>query len=267
MRTEFLNGIEQAKHAKSVQQQSWFGNHVSNPDAKLRLFCFPYAGGDQVFRRWEQHLPETVELYSVRLPGRGMRLKEPPFTSMVPLVRAIAENIIPLLDKPFALFGHSMGAKTSFELARELKRTYDINPVHLFVGGSSSPEIVPSTPPTYDLPDPEFIESLRKLNGTPREVLENQELIQIILPILRADITLCQTYTYSPGPALDCPITVYSGLEDQEVDREGLEAWRKQTNSSFSLYQLPGDHFFLRTSQTLLLNLLSRELRALTDTI
>ena len=186
---------------------------------------------------------------------------------MLPLVQAIAENIIPLSEKPFALFGHSMGARVSFELTRELQRTHGIKPAHLFVGGSCSPEIVPSAPPTYNLPDPEFIESLRKLNGTPRGVLENPELLQIVLPILRADITLCQTYVYSPGPPLDCPITVYSGLEDQEVDREGLEAWRKQTTSTFSLYQLPGDHFFLRTSQSLLLNLLSRELRSLTEQV
>jgi medium-chain acyl-[acyl-carrier-protein] hydrolase len=228
------------------------------------LFCFPYAGGTaQIYRPWASSLPSTVEVYLINLPGRGMRLHERTFTQMSPMVQEIANVLLPVLDKPFAFFGHSMGALISFELAHHLRSENGLSPAQLFVSGRRAPQIPDTDPPTHELPDAEFIEELRRLNGTPKEVLEHPELMQIMLPVLRSDFAICQTYAYEPRPILDCPITAYGGLLDEDVSREQLEAWGKQTSALFKMRLLPGDHFFIHTAQSLLLEALTHELNLL----
>jgi medium-chain acyl-[acyl-carrier-protein] hydrolase len=227
----------------------------------LRLLCFPYAGGAaNIFRAWADSLPATVEVCAVQLPGRGGRLLEPPFTDLLLLVRTAAQELLPFLDRPFAFFGHSMGATISYELAQLLRKDYNIEPLHLFASGRCAPQLPDEQPVTYDLPEPKFLEELRQLNGTPAEVLEHPELIELLLPVLRADFELIQTHVYSPKPPLDCPITAFGGVEDKEVRREQLDAWREQTRARFSLQMFPGDHFFLHTAQPLLLESVAREL-------
>jgi medium-chain acyl-[acyl-carrier-protein] hydrolase len=147
------------------------------------------------------------------------------------MVKSISEVIEPHLDKPFAFFGHSMGAMISHDLARALRRKYGVEPVHLFVSGRRAPQMPRTRKTTYDLPEPEFIEELRRLNGTPQEVLDQPELMQLMIPLLRADFSVCQTYQYEPEPPLTCPITVFGGLED-ETTREELVGWRAQTSAA-----------------------------------
>lgn len=213
-----------------------------------------------VYRAWADCLPQSIEVCPIQLPGRGNRLKEPAYTKLSFLVDKLASALTPYLDKPFAFFGHSMGAKISFELARELKKRTGLEPVHLFASGCRAPHIAYTDPTTFDLPEDEFIEKLRWLNGTPREALENQELMQILAPILRADFKVVQTYVYSTGAPLGCPITVFGGIQDPEISREHLEAWKDHTASSFSLHMLPGDHFFLHSVQPHLLRAVAQSL-------
>ena len=237
-----------------------------NSEAKLRLFCFPYAGGgDQVYRKWADQLPEIVETYLVQLPGRGSRLLEKPFTNLVELSKSLAGAILSYLDKPFIFFGHSMGAMVSFELARQLRRG-GLEPMHIFASGCHAPQI-PDSNVLHDLPESELVKELHRLNGTPKEVLENRELLSIILPALRADCMMTETYVYTNEPPLSSPITVFGGLRDPLVKREELEAWREQTNASFSLRMLEGDHFFLHTSTPVLLSSLSKELHQLASSL
>jgi len=239
----------------------WLVTPRENPSARVRLFCFPYAGGSVLtFYRWPASLPAGVEVCAVQLPGRGNRLREKPFGSLLPLVRAITPALLRYLDKPFAFFGHSMGAMISFELARHLRRDFGLLPAHLFMSGRRAPQIERPERGTYDLPESEFLDSLRDLNGTPREVLEHRELMQLMSPLLRADFAICQTYSYLHEPPLECPLTAFGGLSDREVGREQMEAWREQTSASFILRMLPGDHFFLDSAQATLLSLLSHEL-------
>lgn len=186
-----------------------------------------------------------------------------PFTRLSPLVQAIAHALLPHLDKRFAFFGHSMGGLISFELARLLRRDYGLSPVHLFVSGCSAPQIPDSDPPIHALPEPAFLEELFRLNGTPEAVLENAELMQLLLPTLRADFAVLETYVYAPEPPLNCPITAFGGLQDREVSCDCLEAWREQTNATFSLQVFSGDHFFLHSAQPLLLQVLFQELHQL----
>jgi medium-chain acyl-[acyl-carrier-protein] hydrolase len=245
-------------------KNNWVSFPRPNPDAALRIFFFPYAGGNSLmYRTWPEHLPASVEVCAVQLPGREARLREPSYRDLPPLVEALADALPPHLDKPFAFFGHSMGALISFELSRELRRRGGPTPSHLFVSGHRAPQIETDVPPTYDLPTPEFLEEIRRFNGTPREVLEHPELMQLFLPLLRSDFALCQTYVYRPEPPLDCPINVYGGVEDRDVPREHLEAWREQTSAAFTLRMFPGDHFFLRKFQPLLLDTFSQQLMTL----
>jgi medium-chain acyl-[acyl-carrier-protein] hydrolase len=226
------------------------------------LFCFPYAGGAaSVFRNWSDGLPADVELCPVQLPGRGTRLTEPPYSRLSLLVEALAEAILPLLDKPFAFFGHSLGSLVSFELARELRAKHQARPVRLFVSAGPAPQIPHRGLPIHNLPEREFAAELRRLNGTPDELLDHRELMDIVIPSLRADFALYESYRYSAGPPLDCPISTFGGLSDQKVSHRDLEAWRDQTTVSFSIRMFPGDHFFLKTTQPLLLRALSQELR------
>ena len=240
--------------------KQWFVNYRPNPQAGLRLFCFPYAGGGAgIFRAWPASLPSYIEVYAAQLPGCGARIAEPPFTHISAMVESIADGLRPHLGKPFAFFGHSMGAIIGFELARLLRREDSPGPLHLFVSGHPAPQLPVDFRRTYDLPEQELIEELRRLNGTPPEVLAQPELMQLMLPILRADFEVCQTYECSPEPPLDCPVTVFGGTDDGETGRERLEPWREQTTAPFSLMMLPGDHFFLNGAQSQILRVVDQQ--------
>lgn len=235
------------------QSKSWIFRTKPLPQASLRLFCFPYAGASSIiFRPGAGSLPANIELCPVELPGRGTQIKSPPFTCMEALVSGIAPMLLPYLDKPFAFFGHSMGGLLSFELARYLRKQYDKKAVHLFVSASRAPQIPSSKPPIHALPDNEFKQELHRLNGTPASVLQNDELMQLFIPVLKADFAVLETYVYTQEPPLECPIVAFGGLEDREVSLTELEGWRSQTQSSFKLQLFPGDHFFIHSAQSLL---------------
>lgn len=245
---------------------SWVTCPKPNPQAKLRLFCFPYAGsGALSFRTWSDSLPLTVEVCPIELPGRGSRLRESPFSQLYPLIQELVRALHPYLDKPFAFFGHSLGGLVSFELAHQVRRDYGLNPVHLFVSACRAPQIPALRPPIHALPEPAFLDELRRLNGTPKTVMENAELMQLLLPTLRADFAVLETYVYTPKPLLDCPISGFGGLQDREVSCDELEAWREQTTAAFSLQMLPGDHFFLHSARSLLLQSLSHKLHQIVN--
>lgn len=245
---------------------SWFITLKPNPRARLRLFCFPYAGsGAKIYHTWAEQLPSDVEVYLARLPGREGRLREVPLTRLTSLVDLINSEIRPLLNKPFAFFGHSMGAIVAFELARILRRENGLEAEHLFISGRRAPQLPRDEPITYHLPDPEFTQALRDLNGTPNAVLEHPELMNLMMPLLRADFEVCQTYSFEPQAPLTCSMTIFGGLQDRDVPRESLVAWREQTTSPCNVRMLPGDHFFLHSSQALLLRVLNRELQTLSQ--
>ena len=232
-----------------------------NPAASLRLFCIPYAGGSPlVFADWPADLPPDVEVGLIQLPGRGMRLSQPPYTRVAPLIESLLPALQPFLDRPFAFFGHSMGSLISFELTRALQKI-GLEPEVLFLSGRQAPPLRDRTSVTYDLPEPQFIEELRHLNGTPPEILDHPELMKLLVPLLRADFEFCQTYVYQPGPPLACPISVFGGVDDNEVNQEELEGWRAYTTAAFSLRMLPGDHFFIRSARSQLLRLISEDLK------
>jgi|SRR5579859_4299095 len=225
----------------------WFDHLSRSKTPSLRLFCFPYAGGSaEVYRGWQRWFPAQIDICPVHLPGRGKRMTEQAFTRIVPLVNAIADHVGPLTGSPYALYGHSMGALIAFELAHELLRRRCAGPQHLFVSGHRAPQRPRTGRALFRLPHDEFIGELGKLNGTPREVLDNPELMELFIGPLRADFEIVDTYEYHPAAQLPCPITVYGGLEDKEVPAESCRAWQEQTSASCKVRMVSGDHFFIR---------------------
>lgn len=226
-----------------------------------RLFCFPYAGGGaSIYRQWAGKLPAWIEVCALQLPGRENRMSEPGYTQMKVAIAEVVETIHPLLDKPFYLFGHSMGSAISFELARFLRRHNLAQPKHLFVSAKRSPQLPRIKEPIYALPDHEFVANIKEFGGTPDEVFKNEELMDLFLPLLRTDFTLLETYKYVPELPLAYPISAYCGTDDKEVSEESMAGWQKLTSSSFKLEMIPGNHFFINSQQNLLLKYIAREI-------
>lgn len=239
---------------------------VPNAEARLRLFCFPFAGARaSTFNSWLDKLPTAlrleIELCPIQLPGRETNRSELLFTRLSPLVEALVPAFGSNLDKPFLFFGHSMGALVSFELARQFRRHQLPGPVHLVVSGYPAPQLPSRHPNIHHLPDSEFLAKIRNLGGTPDAALDDSELMELCLPVLRADFETCETYTYADDEPLDCSITAFGGNDDRKVSREELSAWQEQTRRPFSLRMFPGDHFFLLSAHLPVLLALAQDLR------
>lgn len=229
----------------STPGNPWFPGAGSDPGARLRLFCFPHAGaGAAAFNAWREFLPCEISLAPARPPGRESRLSETPFRNMELLTEALAGAIAPLLDKPFALYGHSMGAAVAFELARLLRRRQQPGPVCLLVSGARAPQFRLGHVPGPEPSDAELVEQLRRLQGVPSGILENPEMMALLMPALRADTVLYRGYVYQPEAPLDCPIHAFGGRDDPNVTAEHLAAWGAQTSGPFRLQRFPGGHFF-----------------------
>jgi medium-chain acyl-[acyl-carrier-protein] hydrolase len=242
----------------------WLAYREVNPRARRRLFCFPYAGGGaSAYRGWAAALPADLEVCPVQLPARESRLREAAFERPAPLVAALAEALQSHLDLPFAFFGHSMGAMIAFELTRELRRRGGPQPLHIFVSARRAPQVPAREEAIHDLPEPEFLAKLRELNGTPEEVLQHAELMRLLMPVLRADFAVNETYVYRLEAPLDAGISAFGGLGDVEVTREDLALWSEHTRGPFRLRMLPGDHFFLHGARDLIAESVARDLAEL----
>jgi len=235
-----------------------------NPNARLRLFCFPYAGGGAgIYRQWPNKLQTDLEIVGIELPGRGSRIREQPLNQLGPLIELAAQAMVPYLDRPYAFFGHSMGSLMSFEMARYLRRhqPHGLQPSHLFVAGRCAPQCETEKLLVHTLSDEELLNEIRRLNGTRPEILANPELMTLVLPLLRADFAVWETYVYKHDERLACPISAYGGLRDPDTTRTQIAAWGEQTSASFRITMFPGDHFFIHADERLMLQTLARELR------
>lgn len=234
----------------------------ARPDARLRLFCAPYAGGGaSIYRQWPQALPETVEVCAVQPPGREQYIAKTPFTNLPDLVTWLGTEISPWLDRPYLLFGHSMGAFICFELARHLRLLGKPQPERLYVSGARAPHIPDPHPSMHQLNDTAFRHELHQLEGTPDAILQHAELMELLLPLLRADFSICETYTYHDEAPLTCPLSVFGGSNDPRVPYQHLVAWRQHTQSAFQVRVLEGRHFFIHSAAQNLLNTLAQDVQ------
>ena len=223
----------------------WLRPFAPNPYANLRLFCFPHAGGGALsFRPWAALFPSEIELCPIQLPGREDRFRETPYTNVDALVRALTQVLYPYeLARPFALFGHSMGALIAYELAHTLEDQYGMSPVQLFVSARSAPHLPHPGPCLYTLPPDEFVAQLRMLKGTPDELLVDAD--PVWLQRLRADFELNEAYQPRPRTPLSVSIAAFAGRTDPRVSVADMQAWSKHTCRSFALREFESDHFFV----------------------
>ena len=245
---------------------SWFSPdpRTGRRDPKARLFLLPYAGGGAgIYRAWPALLPAALEVRAVQLPGRERRFAEPPVAGMEALLDALVPAIEPLLDRPYALFGHSMGAAIAHALTLRLTAAGHPPPAFLAPSGRDAPHAArPDRPSLHTLPEEAFLAALRRLGGTPPEVLADRELLALVLPVLRADFALVAGYRPGPRPmVLPCPIVAYGGAEDAETTPTGLAAWADCAPAGLSrLTIFPGGHFFMSERRDALIADLTREL-------
>lgn len=228
---------------------NWYLRPRPNPAARWRLIYFPYAGsGVAPAVRWATQLDSQFELCLVKLPGRESRMKEAAFVRMEPLVAELDAALTPLLDRPFAFFGHSMGALLAFELTRRLRRRGAALPRALFVSGRDAPQMPDTSARIHHLPDTDFLTQLRArfATGIPDAVWQNEDVMRFFLPTLRADFAVIETYLYRPEQPLPLPIVAFGSRADDEISADGITAWQQQTSAAFAEQWFDGDHFYLQ---------------------
>ncbi len=247
--------------ATNRKRSKWLCLSPSLGQSIGRLFCLPYAGGGAAaYYPWIGRIPPGIDLVRILLPGRETRLREPLFSRLEPLVATLVEELIPWIERPFAVYGHSIGTLLAFELVRELRRRYKVLPTHLFVSGYRAPHLPPFEAPISHLPDADFIGRVRQYGGIPDPVAKNQELMEIFLPILRADFEISETYVYREESPLECPISAFGGLADPKITCDKINAWSLHTSMLFSSHLFPGGHFFIQDSEPLVLERINHEL-------
>ena len=244
---------------------TWIRCFEARPQARLRLFCFPYAGaGASVYRLWHTDLPRTVEVHALQLPGRETRLHEAPLTRMSDVVAGAVQALQPLLDRPFVFFGHSMGALLASEVARALQLRGAARPRLLMLSARRAPSLPDTDAPTHALDHDAFVAEMdRRYGGIPKEVMAHRELMELLVPALRADMAVMETHSPQLAPLLDVPVHAVGGAADPRVQHAQLEAWRGLTSGPFGLSIIAGDHFFINSRRAELLALVTEKLDAL----
>jgi surfactin synthase thioesterase subunit len=229
--------------AAGMTRSPWLP-YGTSPDAAVRLLCLPHAGaGATVYRAWGSGLPPKVGLCPVQPPGREKRRREPPLSTVHSVIGQLAPEVLATVRPPYALFGHSTGALSAFQLAREMRRRGGPPPAHLFVAGRRAPQLPMECTPLSGLSVEGLAAVLRQLGGTPDEILANHEMLRMIHPLLTADFSVNEGYSYEPEPPLDIPITAFAATEDAGADVAQLAAWDTQTRAGFRMHTLSGGHF------------------------
>jgi len=228
-------------------QNIWYKKFRDTPNCKVRMVCFPHAGGSaQDFRKWIEYLPADIELLVAQMPGRAERIQEKLCSNFDELVNNFLQALTLLLDKPYFLLGHSLGGSLAFEIAKGIRRIGYRMPNRLIVISRGGPSI-PEPNPKYDLPDEKFVDYLKSQSGTNERILGDRETLNFFLPIIRNDVKLADTYSdyYKKETPISCPINVFWGSNEANLDQRMIKEWKNETSSQFTEDQFEGSHFFL----------------------
>lgn len=249
----------------SIYGNPWFQVRFPSPRAALRLFCFPYAGGSAtVFHDWPELLTRDVEVVALKYPGHVFRFGEPLITDCESMVEALMPNVVPCLDKPYAFFGHSIGGLLSYELALALQRGGHSVPTHHFISGKSPVHLPRRGNVLQNLPKDEFLRELSKLGGTPRELIDMPELLQVFLPILRADFALSENYSCTwQGMRLMTSVSLLYGHRDEYFSEGDVAAWAELIDGKVDSIGYDGGHFFIQSHKREVIDFVNDKLQAL----
>ena len=248
----------------SVHSSSWVIRPTPRPQATKRLFCLPFAGGGaSAYRQWASQLGPTIEVCPIQLPGRENRLLETAHDNYKSLIEALLPAMDPLLDKPYALYGHSMGALLAFELARSLEASAShTGPQRIFLGAHRAAHLPLQRLPMADLSQEDLLKKLNEYGGFTEEILSSPELLELILPAVRADIKLCDTYQFEQGRLLTCPIDALAGAMDKQTPPITMRPWELHTKGGTDFHTFDGGHFFLNTHTTQVLEIIRTKMLA-----
>ena len=235
----------------------WIVRSAKNNSIKSRLFCFPYAGGNAgIYKDWVQHFEET-EIVAIQLPGRSNRFSEACIDNLASCVEEILHSVKHLLDKPFAFFGHSLGAIIAYELLRKIPERQYTNCLQLFVSGRIAPDLVSPNPKISHLPNDQFKKVLKQYEGTDIELLKNDDLMDVLIPMLRSDFKMIETYHHQHKSPLKTPITTLSGKDDLFVDFDAVSEWQRFSGKPLTHHSFDGNHFFVDKNRAEIAQLVS----------
>lgn len=224
----------------------WVVIRQPKPTAKLKLICFPYAGGDaSVFSSWADKVHPAVEVLAIQAPGRSNRLSEPALRSIDQITESLCSELLPFLDRSYAVLGHSLGARIAYEFVHKTRLKGLRQPVYYIGSGSKAPHVPSREGIRYDLPDNEFIEAIKDLGGTPKAVIENKELMDLVLPTLKADFFLVDTYRAIQRLPLDIPASIFNGLKDYDLDEDFNAQWQTHFSEVLEFKTFDSGHFFI----------------------
>ena len=230
---------------------SWFVKYRYNKLAKLRLFCFPYAGGNAaVFSGWDTRFAADIDLFAIQLPGRGLRFSEPAISCLDSIVDTIIKGVAPYLDVPCMFVGHSNGALVAYEVARRLQEMGLRTPEHIVLSARRAPHLPPNTPITHGMTDEEFVEELGRYSYTPSAILNDPEALSVFLPMLRADFALGELYDFQCEPVLRSKASLFLGKKDDDVPKVDVIAWNDLLDRAADVVEFEEGHFFIHDEQS-----------------
>lgn len=228
----------------------------------MKLFCLPFAGGSSIsYRAMYNHLDKSIQPLFLEIPGHGSRAREPLLAEMTDIVdTCFASFCREKRDEPYAIYGHSMGAVIGYLLTRRILEHRFSPPEHLFFSGRQGPAVPDTTIGRHLLPKDQFFAMLKEFNGSPKEVLQNTELMEYFEPILRADFQACESFCYRELPPLPVPITIMYG-EQEPYRHEAYAGWQRETSHDLQIHSFPGGHFFIFEHFARIAEIISHNLR------
>jgi medium-chain acyl-[acyl-carrier-protein] hydrolase len=244
-----------------AERADWMVTFKSRSSPSIRLICCPYAGGSpELFRNWQDGLDEGVELLALRLPGRGSRIRESLYRDWEPLLKDVFAALLPYLAEPHAFYGHSFGGRLLYNLAQLTTVKQPGATRRLFLSGCRSPNIPQRRPYLHEMPDEDFRNALRDMRSMPEEILASKAIMRSVLPVIRSEIRLAEIWGDPGSVGIDIPITAIVGSEDHIDDRDSMRDWQQYGGEGSEVIEVPGDHFFLKTHQQVLIDIINARL-------
>ncbi len=242
-----------------INTSNWYMKHKKNPSALLRFFCFHHSGGGaSAYYSWAEQLSPYIELVAIQLPGRENRFTEPLINNLNDITTHLAKGFSYYIDKPFFVFGHSLGALISFEFIKSIHQLYSLIPCHMIISATKAPHLPFRMKYLSQLEDHKLKEELNIYDGIDERILNDTELLDLFLPIIKSDFSIYEKYKFLESKPISCDILALSGEQDQTVTQEEILAWSEYTSGKFEHISFPGKHFYIKDHQKKILDIINQ---------